>query len=99
MNRKQRRAMAKEQKKKGNKDLAEKMMMFDKLPDKCYMCESDFDKMDREMVSSWNVVVRESENRVNLYCPSCWKAAHDMMSNILENLQKVENMEEQCKKD
>ena len=33
MNRKKRRAMAKQQKKKGNKDLAEKIMMFDKLPE------------------------------------------------------------------
>tara|TARA_R100000008_G_C3563905_1_gene157939 strand:- start:715 stop:1014 length:300 start_codon:yes stop_codon:yes gene_type:complete len=98
MNRKQRRAIAKAQKKKGNKDLAEKMMMFDKLPDECYMCESEFDKTDREMVSSWNVVVRESQNRVNLYCPSCWESAHEMMADIMETLQKVKNKEEQCEK-
>ena len=79
MNRKKRRALAKQQKKKGNKDLAEKIMMFDKLPEMCYMCESEFDKSDREMVSSWNVVVREKERSVKIYCPSCWNKAKSIL--------------------
>ena len=95
MNRKQRRAMAKQQRKKGNKDLADKVMLFDKLPDACLMCESAFDKTDREMVSSWNVTVRESENRVHLYCPTCWDRAHKMVEAVVESMQEtIKTMEE-----
>tara|TARA_Y100000593_G_scaffold42099_1_gene80680 strand:- start:49 stop:351 length:303 start_codon:yes stop_codon:yes gene_type:complete len=100
VNRKKRRALAKQQKKKGNKDLAEKIMMFDKLPEMCYMCESEFDKTDRKMVSSWNVVVRESQGRVNLYCPTCWEDAQKILAKVIESMQELkDNKEEKCEKD
>ena len=67
MNRKQRREAAKQAKSQGNQELEEKIGLFGKMPDHCLVCEKDFDKRDREQVMSWNVVVREKENRVNLY--------------------------------
>ena len=39
------------------------------------MCEKDFDKTNRDMLKSWNVVVREQQQAVRLYCPDCWGAA------------------------
>ena len=60
--------------------------MFDRLPDKCMTCEKDFDKNDREMVSSWYVVVREEENRVNLYCPPCWSKALEIIKDFKERI-------------
>ena len=30
----------------------------------------DDDKKDKKMVTTWNVVVREKEGKVNLYCPT-----------------------------
>jgi len=75
MNRKQRRAAAKMEKKSGNPDLADKMNIYSQLPDVCLMCEAEFDKKDRKMLSEWNVVVREQEGVVRLYCPDCWGAA------------------------
>ena len=57
MNRKQRRASAKMEKKQGNQDLADKMNIYTKLPESCMMCEAEFDKQNREMLSTWNVVV------------------------------------------
>ena len=86
MNRKQRRALAKQQRKKGNEDLADKMMLFDKLPEQCYMCEESFDKTDIDMVKSWNVVVKESESRVTLYCPTCWTMALEMVTKVIESM-------------
>ena len=56
-------------KKRAEKELQEKMNMFDKLGDACMTCDKPFDKKDREQVQSWNVVVRKKENKVNLYCP------------------------------
>ena len=39
------------------------------------MCEKEFNKQDKEMLATWNVVVREQEKVVRLYCPDCWGAA------------------------
>ena len=91
MNRKQRRAMKKELKKEhGVEDeMAEKMIMFDRLPDECSACTAPFDKKDREMVMSWNVVVRTEEEKVRLYCPRCWEAAQKAVKQVYGELDDV----------
>jgi len=84
MNRKQRRAAQRELKKQhGVEDaMAEKMVLFDKMPDECCACAGPFDKTNREMVMSWNVVVREKEQKVRLYCPTCWEAAQKAVTQL-----------------
>ena len=57
------------------KDLKQKLNMFDRLPDQCLTCNSPFDRKNREQVQSWFVVVKNAENKVNLYCPGCWEKA------------------------
>jgi len=57
------------------KDLKQKLNMFDRLPECCLTCHSPFDRKNREQVQSWFVVVKNAENKVNLYCPSCWEKA------------------------
>ena len=86
MNRKQRRTAAKLEKKSGNPDLADKMEFYTQLPDHCLVCEKGFDKQNRDMLASWNVVVREQEKVIRLYCPDCWGAAQSLV-------QKYENGE------
>jgi len=61
------------------KELQTKMNMFDRLPNECSACLQDFDKTDREMVTTWNVVVRQADKIVRLYCPSCWDLALDVI--------------------
>ena len=61
--------------KRAKKDLQKKLNMFDRLPDECSACSKHFDKKDKNMVMSWNVVVKSEENLVRLYCPDCWKKA------------------------
>lgn len=84
MNRKQRRAMKRELKKQhGVEDaMAEKMIMFDRLPDECSACDKEFDKKNRDMVFSWNVVVRNDEQQVRLYCPNCWDSAQKAVEQV-----------------
>ena len=84
MNRKQRRAAAKAAKKQGNpeSDLAEKMLLFDKLPEECSACTEPFDKKNRDMVMTWNVVVRNDEEAVRLYCPDCWTKAQKAIQQL-----------------
>ena len=86
MNREQRRAMEKQAKKDGNSDVAEKVAMFGKIGDNCLVCNKKFNKRDREMVASWNVVVREKEEIVNLYCPDCWSGAVELLNEIKKDL-------------
>ena len=86
MNREQRRAAEKQAKKSGTSDVSEKLAMFGKIGDSCLVCNKKFNKRDREMVASWNVVVREQEEVVNLYCPDCWSGAVDLLSEIKKDL-------------
>lgn len=80
MNRQQRRAQERQRKKMKKKpEIEQKMNMFDQLPDHCLSCQKDFDKKDKAQVMSWSVVVREKENIVRLYCPTCWKKAIDVV--------------------
>ena len=57
-------------------------MLFGNLPEECSACTEPFDKQNKEMVMSWNVVVREKEDIVRLYCPSCWKAAQEAVAQV-----------------
>jgi ribosomal protein L15E len=41
-----------------------------------------FDKRDKEQVKTWNVVVREKEQIVRVYCPTCWDKAKKLIDEI-----------------
>ena len=78
MNRAQRRKLGLKKK----PDLDKKVGLFDKLPKQCTSCDKPFDKNSKEMAMTWSVVVREQENKVNLYCPVCWDNAHKLLQQI-----------------
>ena len=82
------RKKANKAKKDAEKDLAAKVSLFGELADECLTCKKSFDRMDREQVSTWNVVVREREEKVNLYCPVCWKKAIDLVKEMQDDLLK-----------
>ncbi len=75
-------------KKNAEKDLAAKVSLFGELGTECLTCKKSFDKMDREQVTTWSVVVREREGKVNLYCPGCWDKAIDLVKEMKEGLLK-----------
>ena len=81
MNRKQRRERDRQIKKSKEKatDLEQKMGLFELMPDDCFICHKSFDKKNKEMVMSWNVVVREKERSVKIYCPTCWNNAISLL--------------------
>ena len=82
MNRAQRRKLGI----KGKKPDLEKIGLFDKLPKQCTNCDAPYDKKDKKMAMTWSVVVREQENKVNLYCPTCWDNAHKMIAELKEKI-------------
>ena len=87
MNRQQRRAAAKQAGKEGNKELETKIALFDKLPDECLTCEKPFDKTNKDMVMSWNVVVHGDQEVVRLYCPECWSKAMEITEDFKKRLE------------
>jgi len=60
-------------KKKSEKELKEKVMSFDRMPECCVMCFKDFDKKSKEHHNTWTVVERREQKRVSLFCPDCWE--------------------------
>ena len=85
LERKLRRKQAKKGKKRAEKELATKVALFGHLPNKCLTCEAPFDKLNREQVMSWNVVVRQQEEKVRLYCPDCWDNAQQIVKDYMED--------------
>jgi len=93
MNRKDRRAQSAKYRKTVKKakgaetPIGAKMLLFGLIPEECTACSAAFDKTDREMVMSWNVVVREEEEKVNLYCPPCWQQALDVINGFYDRVE------------
>ena len=83
--RKLRRKKAHKAKKNAEKALATKVALFGNLPNKCLTCEQPFDKLNREQVMSWNVVVRQQKEKVHLYCPECWDNAQEIVKHYMED--------------
>ena len=84
--RKVRRAKAKKLKKEAQKEMATKVALFDKLSSNCLTCEKSFDKMNKQQVMSWSVVVRQEEEKVNLYCPECWEGAKKIIKDFKDRI-------------
>ena len=73
------------------KDANEKVGLFLDIPDECCSCEKKFDKTDKTMVQSWNVIVREEQKLVRLYCPECWERAQVIVKEMREKISEVVN--------
>lgn len=71
-------------KKQSEKDIKQKINMFDRMPNNCVVCQKSFDKKDREQVKTWIVVERARKKKVNLYCPQCWSEGTVIASQMIE---------------
>jgi len=85
--RKLRRKNAKKSKKLAEKEMANKVALFGEIGSACLTCNKSFDKLNREQVMTWSVVVRQQEGKVNLYCPDCWKRATKLVTEMKEGLE------------
>ncbi len=47
--------------------------------------------MNKEQIKTWNVVVREKEGKVNLYCPDCWSKATNLVKEIEKEMNEKTN--------
>jgi len=78
--------------KEAKKEFKKKVGLFNKLEDRCLVCEKDFDKKNKDMVMSWSVVVKE--DKVRLYCPECWERAKKLIEEIKDGEQRRKNSTE-----
>ena len=95
LKRKLERNQEKKNKKAAEKKMQNQLTMFDKLEDHCAACEKPFDKNSKEHASTWNVVVREKEDVVRLYCPECW----DRANKLIEEIQNDFRVQEERRRD
>ena len=88
MNRKERRRQEKLKKKSPSQErnLSEKIFLFDQIPDACTTCAESYDKTDKGMAASWRVVVREEKQQVHLFCPACVNKAKEAIDASQTNL-------------
>ena len=66
------------------KEVSAKINMFDRMPEMCLSCDIPFDKTNEEMVKTWTVVIRKEEEKVNLWCPTCWDNAKNILQDFLQ---------------
>ena len=79
------RKIARKKAKKAKERMSSQIMMFDNLGEECSACLQPFDKKLKEHVTTWNVVVREKEKIVRLYCPECWNKAVDLIKEVQDD--------------
>ena len=77
----------KEAKSSGQEEMESKVALFGKMPDECLTCEKPFDKTNKDMVMSWNVVMREQNEIVRLYCPECWNKAQEILEDFTKRVE------------
>tara|TARA_A100001515_G_scaffold103596_1_gene84281 strand:+ start:130 stop:402 length:273 start_codon:yes stop_codon:yes gene_type:complete len=77
------RKMARNKAKRAKRDIKRHMHMFGKMGQECTNCEAPYDKTSKEHAMTWRVVVREAEEKVNLYCPDCWETAMDVVEDYM----------------
>jgi hypothetical protein len=80
------RKVKKKKNKQVEKDLKQKLGLFDQLPEECLACDEPFDRQNREQVMSWNVVVKRDPDVVRLYCPECWQKAVTVVQDFDERV-------------
>ena len=78
------RKFQRQKKKKAEKEMQQALGLFDKIPDKCLTCDAEFDKTNKEQVTSWRVVVQKAKETVRLYCPKCWDTAVEIVKEYNE---------------
>ena len=58
--------------------MSHKLSQFEKLPEQCSACNKEFDKKDKEMIQSLNVIV--NQETVRLFCPECIKKTQEIIN-------------------
>ena len=64
---------------KDMQDVKNNIALFQRRPDECSACNKKFPEKDREAHMTWQVVVRNEEKTVRLFCPDCLEKAKQVV--------------------
>tara|TARA_R100001163_G_C5068188_1_gene208125 strand:- start:4670 stop:4915 length:246 start_codon:yes stop_codon:yes gene_type:complete len=78
MNRQQRRALEQRIGKSKATSIEQQLNQFEKLPQQCSACANEFDKQNREMLQTWQVVV--TGPNVRIFCPTCIQKTQEILN-------------------
>tara|TARA_R110000824_G_scaffold192927_1_gene375151 strand:+ start:1760 stop:2029 length:270 start_codon:yes stop_codon:yes gene_type:complete len=78
-------AKRKKDRKEAEEALKTRTGMFLDIPEVCCVCETAFDKRNKEMAQTWQVVVFEERKKIRLTCPSCWKKVKTVVEETNES--------------
>jgi len=56
--------------------------MFQRRPNECSACDKPFPEKDREAHMTWQVVVRNEQETVRLFCPECQEKVKTRVTEI-----------------
>ena len=90
MNRKTRRHIEKTMGEETSNNFAEKISQFERLPEQCTTCQNSFDKQNKDMVQSWQVVVRQET--IRLFCPECIEKAQAAVEQVEDKYASTETV-------
>jgi hypothetical protein len=68
--------------KAAQRSLASRTSLLLNMPEECCVCKAAFDKKNKEMATTWHVVVYEEKKKVHLTCPICWQAVEQLAEEI-----------------
>jgi hypothetical protein len=75
-------AKRKKERKKAKETLKRRTGLLLNMPEKCCVCEIEFDKKSKDMAQTWHVVVFEERKVVRLTCPPCWQKVENNIGEI-----------------
>jgi hypothetical protein len=78
-------AKRKKERKRSKQALELRTSLFLNIPEKCCLCETEFDKKSKEMAQTWHIIVYEDRKVMRLTCPNCREKVDNAMEKINAN--------------
>lgn len=67
----------KQERREAERNLKRRANMLLDIDENCCVCDAAFDKKNKEMATTWHVVVYEAKGVARLTCPNCWSKVEE----------------------
>ena len=69
----------KKERREAQRKLKQRTSMLLDIDENCCVCRAPFDKKNKEMATTWHVVVYEAKGVARLTCPDCWSKVEEVV--------------------
>ena len=69
----------KKDRREAQRKLKQRTSMLLDIDENCCVCRAPFDKKNKEMATTWHVVVYEAKGVARLTCPDCWSKVEEVV--------------------